>query len=77
MDNTRKYTTWESLPDTLTALHIAQFLGISRRRVYELFLTHVEHGGIPNFAIGTSKRVEKSDFKKWIIQLKKKSEVNQ
>lgn len=77
MQTTVKYTTWESLPDTLTAKHIAEFLGISRRRVYELFQTHVEHGGIPNFAIGTSKRVEKSDFKQWILQLKGKSEVNQ
>ncbi len=72
MANTKKFTTWESLPDTLTALHISQFLGISRRRVYELFQTRVEHGGIPNFSIGTSKRVEKSDFIQWIIQLKKK-----
>lgn len=77
MEQAKKYTTWESLPDTLTALHIAQFLGISRRRVYELFQTDLEHGGIPNFSIGTSKRVEKSDFKQWIMQLKGKSEVNQ
>ncbi|MEK4715023.1 helix-turn-helix domain-containing protein [Sporosarcina sp. FSL K6-5500] len=70
MANTHKYTTWESLPDTLTAQHISQFLGISRRRVYELFQAHIEHGGIPNFEIGTSKRVEKSDFKNWITQKK-------
>ena len=74
MANTQKYTTWESLPDTLTALHISQFLGISRRRVYELFQTHVEHGGIPNFEIGISKRVDKADFKQWIMQLKKKKQ---
>lgn len=70
MANTHKYTTWESLPDTLTAQHISQFLGISRRRVYELFQARVEHGGIPNFEIGASKRVEKSDFKNWITQRK-------
>jgi excisionase family DNA binding protein len=70
MANTEKYTTWESLPDTLTAQHISQFLGISRRRVYELFQAHVEQGGIPNFEIGASKRVEKSDFKNWIAQRK-------
>lgn len=75
MANTKKFTTWESLPDTLTALQISQFLGISRRRVYELFQARVEHGGIPNFSIGTSKRVEKSDFIQWIMQLKKKRQA--
>ncbi|MEK4974727.1 helix-turn-helix domain-containing protein [Niallia sp. FSL R7-0648] len=77
MQTTKKYKTWDSLPDTLTAQHIAEFLSISRRRVYELFQTQIEHGGIPNFSIGTSKRVEKSDFKQWILRLKEKSEVDQ
>lgn len=72
MKKTKNYTTWETLPDTLTALHISQFLGISRRRVYELFQINVENGGIPNFEIGASKRVDKSDFKTWIKDLKKK-----
>jgi predicted DNA-binding transcriptional regulator AlpA len=70
MKNEKKYTTWESLPDALTALHISQYLGISRRRVYELFQTHIQYGGIPNFEIGASKRVDKSDFKVWIEQRK-------
>lgn len=77
MNSTKKFTTWDSLPDTLTAQHIAEFLSISRRRVYELFQIQVEHGGIPHFSIGTSKRVEKSDFQQWIMRLKEKSEVNQ
>ena len=72
MSDTKLYTTWETLPDTLTALHISQFLGISRRRVYELFQINVENGGIPHFEIGASKRVDKSDFKIWIKDLKKK-----
>jgi predicted DNA-binding transcriptional regulator AlpA len=66
----KKYSTWESLPDTLNALHISQFLGISRRRVYELFQISAKYGGIPNFEIGASKRVDKSDFKVWIEQRK-------
>lgn len=57
---------WNSLPDTLTALEISQFLKISRRRVYELFQIHVDAGGIPNYEIGASKRVDKNDFKDWI-----------
>ncbi len=76
MQTAKKFTTWESLPDTLTAQHIALFLGISRRRVYELFQIHVSHGGIPNFSIGASKRVDKEDFKQWINKLKEKSSVN-
>ena len=75
MNKTKKYTTWDSLPDTLTATHISEFLGISRRRVYELFQLHVEYGGIPNFAIGSSKRVDKADFKWWIAE--RKRETNQ
>ncbi len=69
-----QYSTWDSLPDTLTAMHISQFLQISRRRVYELFQVDAEEGGIPNFEIGASKRVDKDDFKKWILH---KKEFNQ
>ena len=54
------------LPEILTALHIANYLKISRRRVYELFQLKPNYGGIPNFDIGASKRVEKKDFIKWI-----------
>ncbi|HFK1767257.1 hypothetical protein AT258_24605 [Bacillus wiedmannii] len=72
MNKTKQYTTWESLPDALTASHIAQFLGISRKTVYELFKLHVEHGGIPNFDIGASKRVEKADLAMWINNQKQK-----
>ncbi|KQL57131.1 MULTISPECIES: helix-turn-helix domain-containing protein [Bacillaceae] len=73
MDNTQKYTNWDLLPDTLTALHISHFLGISRRRVYELFQIQVQQGGIPNFQIGASKRVDKADFKQWITQRKEET----
>lgn len=56
----------DKLPEILTAKLIATYLGISRRRVYELFQIVPKHGGIPNFDIGASKRVEKKDFVKWI-----------
>ncbi|WP_318506106.1 helix-turn-helix domain-containing protein [Bacillus sp. T3] len=74
MKNSKKHTTWESLPDFLTAQQISEFLGISRRRVYELFQLHVNHGGIPVLQIGTSKRVEKNDLKQWVIESKKKNQ---
>ena len=75
MKNTKKHTTWESLPDTLTAQHISEFLGISRRRVYELFKMDVKDGGIQNFKIGATKRVDKADFKQWIT-LKKEEQLH-
>ena len=70
MEETKEFTTWESLPDTITAQHIAAYLRISRRRVYELLQKHLDHGGIPHFKIGTSIRVDKSDFKEWIEKKK-------
>ncbi len=59
------------LPEILTAKHIATYLGLSPRRVYELFQTNQKSGGIPNFNIGSSKRVEKKDFILWIEERKK------
>lgn len=66
---------FNELPEILTAKNISSFLGISRRRVYELFQLHPEHGGIENFEIGISKRVLKKDFIKWIENQKKKKET--
>jgi len=54
------------LPEIITAQHISDYLGISRGKIYTLFQIKPTAGGIPNFAIGTSKRVEKKDFIKWI-----------
>lgn len=56
----------DELPEIITAQHIADYLRISRRRVYELFKIHPDHGGILNFDIGFSKRVKKEDLIKWI-----------
>lgn len=63
---TKKYFTAETLPEILTAQNIADYLSISRRRVYELFQLKPNYGGIPNFEIGLSKRVDKNDFMAWI-----------
>ncbi|UII56241.1 helix-turn-helix domain-containing protein [Cytobacillus spongiae] len=63
--------TKNNLPDILTAQHIATYLGISRRRVYELLQMNEEAGGIKCFQIGLSKRVEKEDFFHWIEERKK------
>jgi excisionase family DNA binding protein len=76
VENKKEYITWESLPDILDAKEIAQQLRISRRRVYELLQLSVQHGGIPYFEIGASKRVEKPDLKQWVAQKKKKNIQN-
>lgn len=55
-----------SLPEILTAQDIADYLRISRRRVYELFQLQPGAGGIPNFSVGRSKRVVREDFGAWI-----------
>lgn len=60
----------QKLPQILTAQHIAKYLGISRRRVYELLQMSEEAGGIRCFQIGSSKRVDKEDFFKWIEKKK-------
>lgn len=62
----RKNTSLGNLPEVLTAQDIADYIGISRRRVYELFQLKPDFGGIPNFELGRSKRVIKNDFVKWI-----------
>ena len=62
----------ESLAEILTAQDIASYLKISRGSVYELLKIKPEHGGIPNIAIGLSKRVEKADLIKWIQGQKSK-----
>ncbi|MCY8233897.1 helix-turn-helix domain-containing protein [Priestia endophytica] len=60
----------QELPQILTAQHIAKYLGISRRRVYELLQMSEDIGGIRCFQIGLSKRVDKEDFFKWIERKK-------
>ncbi|RUS42056.1 helix-turn-helix domain-containing protein [Cohnella sp. AR92] len=58
------------MPNILTAQDIADFLRISRKRVYELMQLSPSHGGIPCFSVGKSRRVERSDFEKWLASRK-------
>ncbi len=50
--------TMGSLPEILTAEHMAKYLGLSRRVIYDLLKTKPEAGGIPSFNIGYSVRAE-------------------
>ena len=56
----------DELPEVITAQHISDYLGISRGKIYTLFQIKPASGGIPNFDIGNSKKVEKKDFVEWI-----------
>ncbi|MEK3851172.1 helix-turn-helix domain-containing protein [Paenibacillus sp. FSL R7-0340] len=62
--------TLKSLPDVLTSNDIAKYMSISRRTVYELLKINEDYGGIPNFSVGNSRRVMKSDFLDWIEKRK-------
>ncbi len=70
----KKTYTAETLPEVLTAQHISDYVGICRRRVYELFQLSPAAGGIPNFEIGLSRRVVKHDFLDWIESRKREKE---
>lgn len=63
--------TLDAYPEILTAQHIADYLHISRRRVYELLEMPFSQGGIPCIVIGLSKRVQKETFIKWMHQKEK------
>lgn len=62
--------TKDQLPAVLTAQDIADYLKISRRRVYELFQRSEESGGIRNYEIGFTKRVDIEDFFAWLEKKK-------
>jgi excisionase family DNA binding protein len=61
----------DAFPDILTVKHIAEYLSLSRKTVYELLKISPQVGGIPSFNIGGSKRVEKKDFIEWMESRKK------
>ncbi|WP_235929859.1 helix-turn-helix domain-containing protein [Chengkuizengella marina] len=63
----------DELQEILTAQDMADYLKISRRRVYELYQLNPEYGGIPNFSIGNSHRVVKEDFLNWIKEKKQEN----
>lgn len=54
------------LPNILTAKDIARYLRLAPNTVYGLMDVKPEHGGIPCFSVGKSRRVERADFEKWL-----------
>jgi excisionase family DNA binding protein len=61
----------EEYPEIMTAAHIAEYLHISRRRVYELCKLDPSKGGIPCMEIGLSKRVKKDSLTAWLSSKEK------
>lgn len=53
------------LPDIMTPQHVADYLGISRRRVYEFCLLKPTDGGLPSYTIGKSRKIDKADLISW------------
>lgn len=56
----------EDLPDILTPQQVAEYLGISRRRIYEFCLLNPTDGGLPNFTVGASRKIKKTSLIDWI-----------
>jgi excisionase family DNA binding protein len=65
-----KITKLEELPDILTSKQVADFLGISRGRIYEYCQMNPEVGGIESFTIGRSRKIEKANLIRWIEKRK-------
>lgn len=62
----------EELPDVCTPQICADYLGISRGRVYELCSISPEVNGIPSYHIGGSRKIDKEDLLRWIEAQKQK-----
>lgn len=62
----KKIVRLEELPDILTPQQAADYLGIARRRVYELCQLNPTKGGMPSFTVGASRKIKKSNLIDWI-----------
>ncbi|MFD3268531.1 helix-turn-helix domain-containing protein [Paenibacillus dendritiformis] len=71
MTNQLKNKRIEDLPDILTPQQVADYLGISRKKVYELCQVNPDLGGLISFSIGKSRKIEKSTLLIWLESLKK------
>lgn len=60
----KKYTSYDELPLALDASELAQVLGVSRARAYELM--HSQEAGLPVLRIGRRMVVPKDKLLRWI-----------
>ena len=63
-DMTKKYSTYDELPVTISADEVAMVLGISRANAYSLMHTK----GFPTIFLGRRMIVPKDKFIEWIEQ---------
>ncbi|BFH14544.1 hypothetical protein J6TS7_44490 [Paenibacillus dendritiformis] len=70
MTNQLKNKRIEDLPDILTPQQVADYLGISRKKVYELCQIKPDYGGLKSFLIGKSRKIEKMTLLLWLESLK-------
>lgn len=55
----------DDLPDVCTPQICADFLGISRSRIYEYCQLSPAANGIPSYTIGGSRKIDKADILRW------------
>lgn len=55
----------QDLPDICTPQICADFLGISRGRIYEYCQLAPEANGLPSYQIGGSRKIDKKDLLEW------------
>ncbi|WP_068779629.1 helix-turn-helix domain-containing protein [Paenibacillus sp. GM2] len=60
----------EDLPDLLTPQQVADYIGISRKRVYEFCQLKESAGGLVSFLIGKSRKIEKQEMVRWLDSMK-------
>ncbi|WP_010278905.1 helix-turn-helix domain-containing protein [Paenibacillus senegalensis] len=63
------------LPDVCTPQIAADFLGISRSRIYEYCQLSPEANGIPSYTIGGSRKIDKQDLLQWKEAQKKAAQT--
>ncbi|MHA0858224.1 helix-turn-helix domain-containing protein [Paenibacillus sp. CMAA1364] len=55
----------DQLPDILTPQHVADYVGISRQRIYEF----CQCKEIKSFTIGASRKIHKADMLIWLNRI--------
>lgn len=64
-----------ALPDILTPQQAADFLGISRRRIYEFCQRPLKSGGLSSFRLGATRKIKKAALLDWVDRRETQEEV--
>lgn len=63
----------DDLPDVCTPQIAADYLGISRGRIYEYCQLSPEANGIPSYTVGGSRKIDREDLLNWKEAQKRRS----